>query len=370
MTVNLENVSVIKRVGAVEAAAAALREMVAAGKWADRLPGTRVLASQLGVSQPTVQLALLELAKEGVLESPGERKAYRVKDRGTRSSLHHEPKAKRVILLTHQAIERTAESGRQVLDTLHRMLTGSNWQVEYRIVDFLHARTPHRSWDDLIGAEPGEQVVALFGRPALAEWAVKRGVKIIFLGGVTDGFDLPVVAVKSARLLAEAYQQLIALGHRRIITPLCDRPASYIETMREAARAQLEEAGLPYSPAYHTPESEYLRPDVSWSIMEGLFKRERPTALVLLDWRELVTATCFLSHLGLKVPEDVSIVLLNDQANAEWFLPPLARFKFPIARMARRIKAWLDGKWDPDEMRVGVAAEWMPGESIAPPKKS
>ncbi|MFD0893189.1 substrate-binding domain-containing protein [Luteolibacter ambystomatis] len=363
------NVSVIKRVGAVEAAATALREMVAAGKWADRLPGTRVLAGQLGVSQPTVQLALLELAKDGVLESAGERKAYRVKSRGASLSKESGPKGKRVILLTHQAIERTAESGRQVMEMLHRMLTPAGWQVDYRIVDFLHARTPHRSWDDLIGAEPGEQVVALFGRPALAEWAVKRGVKIIFLGGVTDGFEVPVVAVRSANLLAEAYRRLIALGHRRIVTQLCDRPQSYIDSMREAARMELEAAGLPYSPAYHTPDSEYLRPDVSWSIMESLFKRERPTALVLLDWRELVTAICFLSKIGLKVPEDVSVVLLNDQANAEWFQPPLARFKFPIARMARRLKAWLEGKWDPDGLRVGVAAEWVPGESIAPPPK-
>ncbi|MFD0894308.1 substrate-binding domain-containing protein [Luteolibacter ambystomatis] len=369
MTAKVTNVSAIKRVGAIEAAVAALRDMIETGKWADRLPGTRVLAVQLGVSQPTVQLALLELAEEGLLESGGERKAYRVKNRCVKSSPGNVPKARRVILLTHQALERTAESGRKVLETLHRLLMASDWDVEYRVVDFLHARAPHRNWDDVIGAEPGELVVALFGRPALAEWAIKRGVKIIFHGGVTGGFQVPMVAVKSSHLLTEAYQRLIELGHHRIVTPLCDRPPSYIESMREAVRSQLEAAGLPYSPAYHTPESKYLRQDVSWGIMESLFKRERPTALVLLDWRELVTTFCFLSCLGLKVPKDVSLVLLNDQVDAEWFLPRLARFKFPTYRMARRIKAWLEGKWEPNHMRATVPAEWVPGESLAPPPK-
>ncbi|BCU76334.1 substrate-binding domain-containing protein [Luteolibacter sp. LG18] len=361
--------SVIKRVGAVEAAALALRDMVAAGKWTDRLPGTRVLAGLLGVSQPTVQLALIELAKDGVLESAGERKAYRVKERGAKAAADATPKTRRVILLTHQAIERTAESGRQTFETLQRLLSTAGWQVEFRVVDFLHARTPHRSWDNLIGAEPGEPVVALFGRPCLAEWALKRGVRMVFLGGVTDGYEVPVVAVKSAHLLSEAYRKLIALGHKRIVTPLCDRPQSYLDTMKETAKAELEAAGFAYSPAYHTPESDYLRPDVTWSILETLFKRERPTALVLLDWRELVTVTCFLMRIGLRVPEDVSVVLLNDQVNAEWFQPDLARFKFPIARMARRLKAWVEEKWEPEDMRMGVAAEWVPGESIAAPPK-
>jgi len=359
-------VGVIKRIGAVEASAGALREIVAAGRWPDRLPGTRVLAGLLGVSQPTAQLALWELAKEGLLESLGERKAYRVTKQQGKGTAAPPPKVKRVFILTPHDIAKTADSGRQVIENLQRLLANSDWQVEFRTLDYIHARTAHRSWDDLIGAEPGDSVIALYGRPALAQWVLKRGVRTMFLGGATDGLPVPVIAVKTAVMLGTAYQVLIDLGHRRIVTPLCDRPDSYRATVREEAKRRLEAVGAAYSPAYHNPESEYLRPDVTWSIMEGLFKRERPTAIVLLDWRELVTVSCFLQHLKLTVPQDVSLVLLNDQNNAEWYLPTLARFRFPILRFAKRLKGWLDGKWEPLPTN-SVQAEWLPGDSIGPP---
>lgn len=358
----------VKRVGAVEASVQALREMIAADRWSDRLPGTRVLAGLLGVSQPTVQLALAELTKDGTLESLGERRAYKVKDRGMASAPVETP-VKRVTILTHQEIGKTADSGRQTIELLQRLLSSAGWLVEFRIVDYLHARTAHQSWDNLIGAEPGEPVVALFGRPCLAQWAIKRGVRMVFLGGVTDGLPVPVVAVKSSAILKQAYKALIDLGHRRIVTPLCDRPPSYAAQMKEQSQRCLEEAGLPYSPAYHNPESDYLRPDVTWNMMETLFARERPTAIVLLDWRELVTVSCFLMRKCLRVPEDVSIILLNDQSNAEWFQPSLVRFKFPIARLARQLKAWVEEKWEMGGNKR-IAAEWVPGESIGPPPKN
>jgi len=360
------DVGAIKRIGAVEASAEALREMVASGRWPDRLPGTRVLAGLLGVSPPTAQQALLELAKDGTLESLGERKAYRVTKWDGKAAGGLPVMVKRVFILTPDDIAKTADSGRQVVENLQRLLANSDWQVEFRTLDYIHARTPHRSWDDLIGAEPGDSVIALYGRSCLAQWALKRGVQTIFLGGTTDGLPVPVIAVKSAIMLGTAYQTLIDLGHRRIVTPLCDHPPIYSASIKEEARRRLEAVGAPYSPAYHNPESEYLRPDVTWSIMESLFKRERPTAIVLLDWQELVTVSCFLQHLKLTVPQDVSLILLNDQNNAEWYLPTLARFRFPILRFAKRLKAWLDGKWEPLPTN-SVQAEWLPGDSIGPP---
>lgn len=87
--------------------------------------------------------------------------------------------------------------------------------------------------------------------------------------------------------------------------------------MRTVTRQAVEATGHHYAASYHNPESDYSAPDVTGRIVEAAFAANPPTALVLLDWQELVAAHCVLSRLRLRVPHDVSLVLLNDQTEAQ-----------------------------------------------------
>jgi DNA-binding LacI/PurR family transcriptional regulator len=208
-------------------------------------------------------------------------------------------------------------------------------------------------------------VIAVFGRPPIGEWALKHGVRMIFLGGIVGDLRIPMVGVRSALLAAEAMKQLTTLGHRRIVLPLCDRPPSFAASLKDAVRTGLESVGVSYVASYHTPESPYQRPEVVWNMVESAMDRAMPTGLILLDWKELVTVSCLLTKRGLRIPEDISVILLNEQMEADWFVPKLSCFRFPVMRLAQLLTRWVDGQPLEESMRI-LSADFEAGASIAP----
>lgn len=346
-----------------------LRNECALGTWPVKLAGARVLANRLGVSPPTVLKALSVLEAEGVLERPGERKAYRVREDWIReTNVKTVKKRKSVLILSHMPVGEMVDTTRSILEILHSKLIRKGWEVSVQVVDFVHVKTVQKSWDTLIEADPDTPMVVVYGRPVIAEWAEKRGIKIFFLGGVKDGRSIPSVSVMSYRLAEKAMDILTKMGHSKIVLPLNDRAESFKEPIREVTRRAVESAGASYHASYHNPESPYFMADVIKNMMNGYIQSRMPTAFVFLDWKELVAAHCCLAHAGYRVPEDISLILLNDQAEAEWFEPVLTRFKFPLEAMVNKISKWLEtGQKDVDEQHVDAA--FIQGLSVASPRK-
>ena len=347
-------------------AAEALRGELCAGQWRERVPGTRVLAARLGLSAPTVAAALDLLVAEGLLVAGGPRRAYRVagelgQDAGRRMGSG----GRDVLILTHEEFPQLVESTRRLLEMLSRRLAERDWRVRHEVVDFLHVKRPQSSWDRRIPVEEGTKVVAVYGRNALAEWATRREVPILFLGGDGGEFPVPKVAVSSARMAEEVMASLTRLGHRRIVLPLCDRAESFKASLRKVTQATVERAGDSYVAGYHNPESDYMAPDVTMRILESLFARRPPTALVFLDWKEVVTAMCFLAERGLRVPRDISLAVLSDSVTAEWFYPKLCRFRFPQHRILAEVVKWLEGK-PGSEKGARLSGFFIEGDSIGP----
>jgi len=359
----------IVKPSAMDLVALALREEIAAGRWDDRLPGARVLAQHLGASPPTVAAALTKLVTAGILEGGGQRRAFRVV--GTRNPT---PKVvtrttpQRLLILTPEELGQLTELSRELLEKLRDQMAQKGWRVDYQVVDFLHVKHVQHSWDRKIQVDPRTSVIALYGRPPLAEWALRRNIRMLFLGGATDGLPMPMVGVKSSLMAESILAKLTALGHWRIVIPLCDRAESFKLSMREATRRVIEATGQTYIQAYHNPESDYMKPDVTWRILESAFAKNPPSALIFLDWRELVTAQCLLARMGLQIPEDVSVVLLNDQSEAEWFFPQLARFRFPVRRLLKIMTQWLEDDDGNTQPRI-LHPEFIEGATIAPVRR-
>ncbi|WP_035605863.1 substrate-binding domain-containing protein [Haloferula sp. BvORR071] len=359
----------IARIGLAQSTADAIHAQIKAGRWQDRLPGARRLAEESGVSQPTVLTALSLLAEQGVITG-GNRQAYRIIAVPANTGPVTPPEdPRRVIILTHVDVGELPATARHGIDAIRALLIRRKWVVEIRSFDFVHAKRPRRAWDHLVPLDPRIPLIGVFGRPPLAQWAARHGMRIAFFGGIRTELEVPMVAVKSSLLVQEAVARLTGLGHSRIVMPLCERPPSFRTSLQHAMREQLEAAGTSFVPSYHTPDSDYMTPEVLWRILEGVFSRARPTALVFLDWKEMVTATCLLSKLGLRVPQDISLILLNEQMEADWFIPKLTCFRFPVRRMATILADWVDGKPSSSAGPLApMGAQFDPGATIAPPR--
>ena len=89
-------------------------------------------------------------------------------------------------------------------------------------------------------------------------------------------------------------------------------------------------------------------------------------ALVVLDWREYVTVSCFLKRHGIRVPEDLSVVLLSYQDELDWHLPRLAHYRYPSERIAQAVARWAVHERPlaaGGRMKI-FPAHWVQGESI------
>ena len=356
----------IVKTSATDLVIAALREEIAAGRWDERLPGARVLAHQLGASPPTIAAALIKLTATGELEGGGPRRAFRVAGMAPpRAKATAKANPQRLLILTPEELGELTDVSRGLLERLRHQMTDKGWRVDYQVMDFLHVKHVQRSWDRKIQADFGTSVIALYGRPPLAEWALRRKLRMLFLGGATDGLPMPLVGVKSSVMAETALAKLTALGHWRVVIPLCDRAESFKFAMREVTRRAIEAVGQIYNGTYHNPETDYMKPDVTWRILESVFAKNPPTALIFLDWRELVTAHCLLARMGLRIPEDISVILLNDQSEADWFFPKLSRFRFPVRRLLKTMVQWLEDG-DAESGPRFIPAEFIEGATIAP----
>ncbi len=358
----------LQKITAIDQATDAILRGIRQQEWSDVLPGTRILAQQLGLSAPVVSAALHRLAKEKWILARGQRLAYRINPRRrSKKPIVTAVTKPQLLILTHDELPSLADVSRRLLENLREQMSRRGWAVSHVVVDYHHAKTWRRSWDRLMPDVHDQLVIALYGNPALASWAARVGAKILFLGGVPPHNGIPLLAVNSSEVVREALAILTRLGHWRIVLPLCDRRERFIQPVCDTMRQMIEQSGHPYVPQYHNPQSDYLEPDVTYQIFETIFQTHIPTAIILLDWRELVTLQCFLSHKNLRIPEDVSLILLGDQFEAHWFRPALCRFRYPIHRLLKIMIRWLEsnGAWT-DWKSLG--GEYVAGGTVASPR--
>ena len=96
----------------------------------------------------------------------------------------------------------------------------------------------------------------------------------------------------------------------------------------------------------------------------------KPTALVLVDWRDFLVAWDCLRERGLRSPEDLSLIVLNPGAETEWFSPLPAHYRIPQGHFAAEVREWRHGRpAGAETMTRTVLAAWNKGETLGPARK-
>ena len=69
---------------------------------------------------------------------------------------------------------------------------------------------------------------------------------------------------------------------------------------------------------------------------------------------------------GLKVPDDLSVIVLSSDPAMAWYWPAPAHFRQPLETMAKAAVEWMldDAAWESRHF----AADWFPGGSLGAPK--
>ncbi len=177
-----------------------------------------------------------------------------------------------------------------------------------------------------------------------------------------------------------ATEQLLRMGHRRIAyvdyshgqLDLAEPGVHYSAADRAAGYEQaMIGAGLP--PQLIRPERKVapeLRPQLASDWLAAQVPQARPTAV--LGYSGSTTAPLYIAalRLGLRIPEDLSIVSFDDAAIyilgprlTTWVVPQHEMGRSAARMLLDRVAA----KVSPTETRLAVAFDFDPGQTVSPP---
>lgn len=153
----------------------------------------------------------------------------------------------------------------------------------------------------------------------------------------------------------EAVAHLIELGHRRIAHIAGPSYADTAVRRRQGYEAALEHARLEVVDDM-VVEGEYT-PEGGEAAMTELVQREVGlTAVFVANFASAVGALAALQKLGLRVPDDVSVVTVHDHPLGDYLTPPLTTVRLPLERLGQRAIELL-ATTRPDD----VITEMIPG---------
>ncbi len=354
----------------------ALREAVGTGQLqvGQRLPTEHELAARLGVSRSSVNLAMTELRRQGIVEA--------VPGRGRLLVAPFPP-------LPAAGRERLAGGVVRVAVVLplhdlgggwhpHGLLAGLDGVAGERpglIVEMLGHGGGRIEWfaERLALSRPE---VVVFLKPVVASGplvgvARQAGIPCVLTGMRLLDLGLPTVHEDSRGGMGLAVRHLVEHGHRRIGLLLPSEPVAWVFERRHGYEATLAALGLEADPRLvhwlgQSPGAE----DVPG--LRRFLERERPTALVSAS-NLCIPPLGLLARAGeLRIPQDLSLVTFDqDYASyAPWLAGlrptvvelPLAEIGRAVARLAVRLA---DG--EAVEPVTALPCRLVEGDSVAPP---
>jgi LacI family transcriptional regulator len=164
---------------------------------------------------------------------------------------------------------------------------------------------------------------------------VQYGAPVVAVDPHTGPSDLPTVDSDNLRGARLATEHLLGLGHRRIAM-LAGRPDLQSAQLREQGyREALKAAGVPVDEALI--QLGAYDPEVSVKpARELLGSPERPSAVFAGNDLSAIATIEVARELGLRVPEDLSIVGFDNIPESVLCAPPLTTVEQPIRTMGQR----------------------------------
>lgn len=164
-----------------------------------------------------------------------------------------------------------------------------------------------------------------------------------------------------------ATQHLLDLGHRRIAHIRGRGDLASAQLREEGYRQTLEEHGIPFDPAL-VREGGYQAALTAAAARDLLTRADRPTAVFAANDMSALGVLKVAHDLGLRVPEDLSVIGFDDVPEAASSTPPLTTMAQPLhdlgAQALRMLIELLEGHEVP--AHVQLPAQLVVRASTAP----
>jgi len=274
----------------------------------DALPTEHALASSAGVSRNTVRQALGALERSGLIS--------RVRGRGTFVHGSARERMKSGLDLFALVIPETRGG---FYPSLQRGFHDASTALHNQVLVCDTDNDPFRQADallQLLDKKVAGVAIVPTTLPVTPAHQIRplheRGVPVVFCHRRVEGIQAPLVSFSAHEVGRLAARALIERGHRRVAFFGAHRGGFgplYEQGLREGLRAgggELPEEFVRFDTTHKiTPEHEQFLEE---NLADMLRRPARPTAIYCAFDSQAEVAYLVLNRLGLKVPEDVSLV--------------------------------------------------------------
>jgi LacI family transcriptional regulator len=210
---------------------------------------------------------------------------------------------------------------------------------------------------------------ATAGSPILAEAAAAE-LPVVLMNRTSQDFPFSSVSVDNEQGVRAAVAHLAALGHTRIGHIAGPQDASTGVARLRGFQAGMAAHKLPVADDQVAYASAYFVEEGTRCAAQLLGARGDLTAVVAAN--DMLAVGCYgtLDELGLRCPEDVSVVGFNDMPFVDRLRPPLSSVRFPHYQLGTEAAALLVERIEAADSPVKMlflAPELVARGSTAPP---
>ncbi len=329
-----------------------LRRLIVSGRWRDgeRIPTETQLARHLDISRTTVRIALQRLEVEGMIKRAAGRGtfvAWQPQDQSNSRSIGY---------ITHSFHN---EIHSIMLSSAETELRSAGYQVIFSNATTLAEEAV--ILQQLLEENVAGLIVWASACPtaetlaALQEYQ-RRAIPIIFIDRIIEGIEADYVASDNFGGAYDLTSHLVALGHEHIVQlmpninglrPVEERHRGYVSAVNEhGLRAYAPwKIDPPERPEFHETDIYSLVGEKSQQIIDQVVRlmntvEHKPTAIACINDILAIITISALQEIGIKVPNEVSVVGFDDISMASHIGVPLTTVSqnaYELGKLAAKI---------------------------------
>ena len=318
-----------------------------------KLPSDDELSEKLGTTRYAATRALTELSAEGlVVRKP--RSGSFLASRDRRMS-ENETDNRRIAFIASEfdsfltsELLRGIESQCREKDTAVSLLN-SDYSLEQEASNIKKVLTEEYSGAVVRVGEHHESI-------DLVDRLVPDGYPLVFVDKSDDDLNFPCVKMNQFGAAYDGVNFLVERGHKKIAFMGYDNfhGCRFVEISRreEGYLAAMKDAGLEVADGYLQRTKIFAlneRPTETYFFMLGyepmnrlLLNKQKPTAVFFLNFFMAVGAIRAIQDHGLRVPDDISLMCIDDEPVGRYMTPPMTVVAQPLREIGQKAVEVLD----------------------------
>lgn len=341
-----------------------VRAEIVRGAWNKWLPSERALCKKYQISRNTLRAALERLKRERlicafhgagnqIMVPPGEGVC--------------KPSTSDVAVLSPVGLERLRPFQSIMIDELRALLGEHECRLHLYYGSQYFRADPGLALKRLLAQAPHGCWILLRSNESVQRWFRENHERCVVAGSVHAGLELVHRDVDHRALCRHAAGLLLGLGHRRLALVVSKPPMAgdlesevgMLEGIRQSPRKGVEAAIC---------QHEGTVKSIGQAIRRLMAQRPMPTALLVANAYHFLTVSSNLTQLGLRVPEDVSLLSRDDDMFLSYLVPTPSRYVTNpqvFAKLLLRPVLEILANGNPTQQEVKLMPDFVQGGTIA-----